>query len=102
MSFGQFARLNQTIEHRTPTSTIQQISKSWDDIEDKITFIQILDMAYPMNNLGNKKAIKWVTQALGVFEEEVKTQVNIHMDLGEGIYGFGVADVSGKGIKSSQ
>ena len=88
MSFGQFARLNQTIEHRTPTSTIQQISKSWEDIEDKIAFIQILDMAYPMNNLGNKKAIKWVTQALGVFEEEVKTQVNIHMDLGEGIYYF--------------
>ena len=88
MSFGQFARLMQSVEHKTPTETIKQISQSWENIDDKLSLIKILDMDYSMNNLGTKKAIKWVTQSLEVFEDEVKSQVDIHMDLGEGIYYF--------------
>jgi hypothetical protein len=86
MTLAQFARLNQIIEYQTPTNTISTIQDNWENIEDKVTLIKILDMDYPMNNLGGKKAIKWVTQGLAVFEDEVKTHVNIHMDLGEGIY----------------
>jgi DNA ligase-1 len=88
MTLAQFARLNQIIEYQTPTNTISTIQDNWEKIEDKITLIKILDLDYPMNNLGGKKAIKWVTQGLAVFEDEVKTHVNIHMDLGEGIYHF--------------
>jgi DNA ligase-1 len=88
MTLAQFARLMQTIEHRTPTETIRQIAADWDNITDQESLIKILDMDYAMNNIGGKKAIKWVAQALESFEDEVQQYVTVHMDLGEGIYYF--------------
>ncbi len=73
MTLAQFSRLNQIIEHKTPTNTIKEIEINWENIEDKISLIKILDMDYSMNNLGGKKAVKWITQALQVFEDEIKT-----------------------------
>lgn len=88
MTLAQFARLMQTIEHRTPTESIRQITADWDNINDKDSLIRILDMDYSMGNIGGKKAIKWVAQALESFEEELKPFVTVHMDLGEGVYHF--------------
>jgi len=88
MTFANFARLNQTLEMLTPTASIDLICKDWELFNDKVELIQILDLDYSMNNLASKKAIKWISSALEVFDEEIKLNADIHMDLGEGVYHF--------------
>ncbi len=51
MTLAQFARLMQTIEHRTPTESIRQITADWDNINDKDSLIRILDMDYSMGKI---------------------------------------------------
>ena len=41
-----------------------------------------------MNNIGTKKAIKWVTNAYGAFEDEIASYADMYGDLGEGVYFF--------------
>lgn len=88
MTFARFARLNQTIEHLTPTSTIEVICKNWEHFDSPVELIRVLDLDYAGNNLGTRKAVKWIASTLQVFEDEVKLNSEIHMDLGEGIYHF--------------
>lgn len=88
MSWIRFARLNQVIEELSPTASITQIKKAWDNFEDKVSLVSLLSDEYPMNNLGQKKAIKWVANHYEVFDDEVENYVNIYGDIGEGIYFF--------------
>ena len=88
MSWINFCRINQAIEELTPTASISRIKNSWDTFDDKETLMSLFAMEYPMNNLGQKKAIKWISEALEVFEDEIGTHIDIYGDIGEGLYFF--------------
>ena len=63
MNWREFARLNQAIEHTTPTKKISAIVKDWELIEDKESFIKILSLNLNVNNLKTKKATTWIINA---------------------------------------
>ena len=88
MSWIRFARLNEAIEGLTPTASIVQIKRAWELFEDKDKLVSLLTMEYPMNNIGTKKAIKWVTNAYGAFDDEIASYADMYGDLGEGVYFF--------------
>ena len=52
---------------------------------DKSTVIKILSKDYPINNIGSKRAITWVSEAFGMFEDEVLGVAHTWGDLGEGM-----------------
>lgn len=87
MSLAKFARLNETLEEMTPTQSINLLAKHWEEF-DGIILTQILTLDYPMNNLGNKKAIKWIAKSMGVFDDEIKTAASIHLDLADGVFAY--------------
>ena len=86
MKWIEFSRLNQAIEGLTPTRTIRLLSKDYP--EEYLSFIQILALELPPNNLASKKAMKWITNALEVFDDEVESAIYIHGDIGEAMYHF--------------
>ena len=88
MSWINFCRLNQAIEGLSPTAAIVQMKRSWDSFENKELFVSLFTDEYPINNLGTKKAIKWVSNFYEVFDDEINTYCDIYGDLGEGIYFF--------------
>ena len=47
--------------------------------------MQILSLDYPINNIGESRAITWIANALGVFEDEVESAVSIWGDVGEAV-----------------
>jgi len=85
---NRFARMNELIEDLSPTQSIRELVKNWNSFSDPVTLVKILSMEYPANNLGNKKAIKWIARSLGVFDDEIDVVAGIHMDLGDGVYYF--------------
>ena len=88
MSWIRFARLNEAIEGLTPTGSIVQIKRAWDLFDDKEKVVSLLTLECPKNQLGKKKAIKWVTKAYGAFEDEIASYTDMYGDLGEGVYFF--------------
>jgi len=88
MSWLNFSRLNQAIEGLSPTAAIVQMKRSWDSFEDKEKVVRLLTDEYPINHLGTKKAIKWVSNFYDVFDDEINTYCDIYGDLGEGVYFF--------------
>ena len=88
MTWVRFARLNEAIEGLTPTASIVQINRAWELFEDKDKIVSLFSMEYPMNNIGTKKAIKWVTNAYGAFDDEIAAYADMYGDLGEGVYFF--------------
>ena len=74
------------LEFESPTRKAQIISENLSSFEDKATIIEILSLELPSNNIGGKRAIKWVANALGLFEDEVETSVSMWGDLGEGFH----------------
>ena len=85
MKWIEFCRLNQAVENRTPTKTVNLLSK---DYEHNSTFIKILSLELPANNLASKKAFKWIVNSLEVFDEEIEMAIYNHGDIGEAIYHF--------------
>ena len=88
MTLARFARLCETIEEMTPTGAIAVLSKSWNEFEDKVILTKILNLDFEMNNLGNKKATKWIAKSFGVFDAEIEEMTHIHCDLADGVYFF--------------
>jgi len=86
MSLARLARMCEVIEHQTPTEKIEIISNSMSSFSSKSTLIHILSMEYPTNNIGKARAIKWVANAMGLFEDEVANHSSIWGDIGEGVY----------------
>ena len=86
MKWVEFSRLNQAIEMLTPTKTIRMLSKDYP--EEYLSFIKILALELPANNLASKKAMKWITNALEVFDDEIESAIYIHGDIGEAMYHF--------------
>ena len=88
MTLTRFARMCEALESQTPTRkcfTINESLSSFDNIED---VVEILAIEYPNNNIGERKATKWIANSLGVFESEVNRQKDIWGDLGEGMNSF--------------
>ena len=85
MSLQQISNLCQTIEDRTPTVKKTRIAQNLSSFEDKSIVIKILSLEYKNNNMGSKKSVKWVADALGLFEEEIEYEMNCWGDLGEAL-----------------
>ena len=88
MSWINFCRVNESIEDLTPTGSIGVIRRSWDDLPEKDLVASLLTLEYPMNHLGKKKAIKWITSHYDAFDDEIEQYANMYGDLGEGVYFF--------------
>jgi DNA ligase-1 len=88
MTWINFCRLNQAIEELTPKQSIRIIKQSWDDFSNTETLVSLFAMEYPMNHMAERKALKWVVEALEVFEDELDTYVGVYGDLGEAVYYF--------------
>tara|TARA_R100000234_G_scaffold26505_1_gene15276 strand:+ start:147 stop:1676 length:1530 start_codon:yes stop_codon:yes gene_type:complete len=88
LSWARFSRLNQAIEDLSPTASIVQVKRAWDLFDDKEALVSLLTLEYPMNNLGQKKAVKWVTKFYEAFDDEIEQYADMYGDLGEGIYFF--------------
>ena len=85
MSFSNFARMCEVLEQQTPTQKAETISSSLNGIGNKGVVMQILSLDYPINNIGESRAITWIANALGVFEDEVESAVSIWGDVGEAV-----------------
>jgi DNA ligase-1 len=102
MKWIEFCRLNQAIEHSSPTRKINQLSNVlWESLDSDIEsytsmLIDILALDLPANNIANKNAIRWITKAYDCFEDEIEAAIHIHGDIGEGVYHF---DESGEDSK---
>ena len=94
MKWIEFSRLMQAVEYKTPTKTVSLLAKDFKEIENKTIFIDILSLDLGPNNLASKKALKWITKCLEVFEEEIETSIYNHGDIGEAIYHFDNIDES--------
>ena len=94
MKWIEFSRLMQAVEYKTPTKTVSLLAKDFKEIENKTVFIDILSLDLGPNNLASKKALKWITKCLEVFEEEIETSIYNHGDIGEAIYHFDNIDES--------
>ena len=86
MKWIEFSRLNQAIEGLTPNKKIRILAKDYP--EQYLPFIEILSLELPINNLASKKAMKWITNTLEVFDEEIEEAIYIHGDIGEAMYHF--------------
>ena len=53
-----------------------------------MTLTKLFCMEYPMNNLGLKKAMVWITSAYDCFEDELRTMYDVHGDLGTAVLYF--------------
>lgn len=90
MNMITMSRMCESIENVTPTrkkeiiaSTLSSLSTS-----DRITMVRILALEYANNNIGEKKAIKWLSEMFNVFEDEIQEEAEKWLDLGEGMLEF--------------
>ena len=85
MTLARFSRLCDVIEFQTPTNKAKQISDAMSAFEDKATLIKILALENPVNRIGTKRAKVWVSNALGIFEDELDEYIYTWGDIGEGV-----------------
>tara|TARA_R100000781_G_scaffold9994_1_gene9698 strand:+ start:9225 stop:10775 length:1551 start_codon:yes stop_codon:yes gene_type:complete len=102
MSLQQISNLCQLIEDKPPTEKVKIISENLSSFEDKPSVIKILSLEYANNNMGSKKSIKWVSSALGLFEEELEYEINCWGDMGEGLYVLYEGENDSSGITISE
>ena len=86
MTLAQFARMCEVLENQTPTNKAITISQSMSSFDDKPNLIGILSLEFPINNIGNKRAMTWIANALGVFDDEIEQYTHAWGDIGEAIY----------------
>ena len=86
MMLREFANLCETLEHVKPTEKAIRINQALSLLEDKSQLIKILTCDFPNNNIGSKKAIKWVASALELFEEEVEYEIKQWGDIGAAVH----------------
>ena len=86
MTLSIFSRMNELLEGRTPTEQVKILNESLSAYgEDKALVIQVLSLEYPINNIGETRAITWIANALGIFTDELESQVSIWGDIGEAV-----------------
>jgi len=102
MSLQQISNICQIVEDKTPTETVKIISENLSSFEDKPSIIKILSLEYANNNMGSKKSVKWVSDALGLFEEEIEYEINCWGDMGEALYVMYEGENESSGIAISE
>lgn len=85
----QFAMINEAIEYLTPTKSVTRIARDWRTFSDPVTLTKLLCMEYPVNNLGLKKAMVWLSSAYECFPDELEDMYNVHGDIGTAVNYFG-------------
>lgn len=90
MSMITFSRMCESIENVTPTRKKQVLSSTLSSLSsiDRTTMVKILSLEYDNNNIGEKKAIKWLASMFNVFEYEIVEEAEKWLDLGEGMLEF--------------
>jgi len=90
MSMIMMSRMCEAIENLTPTRKKEIISSTLSSLStrDRTTMISILALEYDNNNIGEKKAIKWLSEMFNVFEDEIEEEAEKWLDLGEGMLEF--------------
>ncbi len=90
MSMTIMSRMCESIENVTPTRKKEIISATLSSLstEDRIAMVKLLAMEYDRNNIGEKKAIKWLANIYNVFEDEIEEEAEKWLDLGEGMLQF--------------
>ena len=85
-----FSRMCESIENVTPTRKKQVLSSTLSSLSsiDRTTMVKILSLEYDNNNIGEKKAIKWLASMFNVFEYEIVEEAEKWLDLGEGMLEF--------------
>ena len=74
------------IERQTPTKSRETLAQSFSSFSDEGEMvIRIICEEYSSNNIGIKKARKWIALAFGIFDEEVEEAEYAWMDLAEGV-----------------
>ena len=86
MTLARFARMCEVLENQTPTLKAKTIAQSMSSFEDKANLIGILALEFSINNIGNKRAMTWIANALGIFDEEVVEYVHAWGDIGEAVF----------------
>ena len=86
MTLSRFARMCEALENNNgKADTIEQSLSAFSDIP---SVLKILSLNYDVNNIGSKRAISWISNSLGIFESEVKGEIEAWGDLGEGMKQF--------------
>ena len=89
MTLTRFARMCETLEPQQPSIKEFTVSTNLSSFKnDKATVVSILAVEYPVNNIAERKAIKWIASAFDVFEDEIKTMKRRWDDLAQGMYSF--------------
>jgi len=88
MTMIRFSRMCESLENETPTRKRFLIHSSLSHFSNKKDVISILALEYAQNNIGEKKAIKWLAKIFDVFEDEIEDSAYRWMDLGEGMKEF--------------
>lgn len=88
MSLMKFARMCESLEELVPTAKQLNINRSLSSFKNKSDVIKILALEYKINNIAKKKAVKWLSESFGVFEDEILDHKNIWNDLAQGMYYF--------------
>ena len=76
MTLARFSRMCETMEDLTPTLIAKNISEGLSSFNDKSKVIGILSREYPINNIGETRAITWLSNALGIFEDELTNEIH--------------------------
>lgn len=85
MTLARFSRLCETIEFQSPTQTKAAIAAGLSSFDRPEVVIAILSLDLPENNIGEKRAIKWIANSMALFDSEVQSAVDMWGDIGEGI-----------------
>ena len=85
MTLARFSRMCSLLENVSPTQKAVIISESMSAFSNKDDLMEILSMEYMNNNIGEKRAIIWIANALGIFEDEVEDALYTWGDIGEAI-----------------
>ena len=85
MTLAVFARMCDVLETQTPTQKAAMIDATMYSMKDKPIFINILALEYPVNNIGKKRAVSWIANALGVFEDELESYMHTWGEIGDAV-----------------
>ena len=87
MTLAVFARMCEVLETQTPTQKAAMIDATMYSFShsEKSVFIGILSLEFPVNNIGKKRAVTWISNALGVFEEELESYMHTWGEIGDAV-----------------
>lgn len=100
MTLSRFARMCEVLENNNGKADI--IEESLSAFTDVQSTLKILSLDFESNNIGSKRAISWIATALGVFEVEIKAEVEAWGDLAEGLNQFMMYEDKDSNISMSE